>query len=125
VLDEGRNVVKTIISENIYDMQIAYTAYPNFPDTTPTNKYFSGGSSSVDMDLLLQDIRNKNLRELDITLLALTDKFGGRVSEATIKQTVPPFADLVTSYELPEGKHSYKVFSFLVELRNYNIVKEL
>jgi hypothetical protein len=119
VLATSTTAQVSVVSENIWDMQISYTAYPNFPDVTSKAVYFAGGSSSTSMTNLLIDIRSKLFKELTVNFVVLTDEYGGR-GERTL--TVPVFGDRPSDYTLPAGKFNYKMLSILIEPRNFNIV---
>lgn len=122
-LAEYSQAVYSVISENIYDMQIAYRTYENFGevalDTTmdPNYHYFAGDGSSTDRSLLLTRIRQRQLKQLDINLVSTTDEYGGR-GETSHK--IPPIGDRDT-YEMPPGKYNLKILSLVIEPRNYNI----
>ena len=120
VLTAGSGVKKGVISENIWDLQISYTAYPLFPDTSSanTNRYFAGGTSSTVFNELIDDIRNKFLKEIKITIVSLSDDYGGKGKRIL---TVPAIGDR-TSYTLPSGKYNFKVFSMALEPKNYSII---
>jgi prepilin-type N-terminal cleavage/methylation domain-containing protein len=119
VLADTTTAVVSVISENIWDMQISYAAYPSFPVATPKNQYFAGGSSSTILTNLLLDIRSKYLKEISIDIVALTDEFGGK-GERTL--SVPVIGDRASSYNLPEGKFGYRIYKISIEPRNFNIV---
>lgn len=124
VLSASSPAVKSIISENIWDMQITYTAYPIFDDTItpdtaidPTHHYFAGGSSSTILADLMADIRIKNLKKLNVFFVSLSDEFAGK---GTSHLEVPAIGDQNT-YSLPHGKYGFKLLSLEIEPRNYNI----
>lgn len=119
VLASGSTAVMSVISENIWDLQISYTAYPNFPDISSKNEYFAGGSSSTSLPNLLLDIRTKLLKELTLRLVVLTGEYGGQ-GEQTL--TVPVIGDRLSAYTLPAGKFTYRIFVQSIEPRNFNIV---
>jgi len=116
----------SVISENIWDMQISYIAYTDFAaanrQTTidPTHHYFAGGSTSSDPSALVNDIRGRLLKQMDITIIAVADFLGGR-GEIGNAGNIPPIGDNSYHY-LPERKMSYRVFSFSIEPRNFNII---
>jgi prepilin-type N-terminal cleavage/methylation domain-containing protein len=119
----------SVISENIWDMQISYIAYTNFEtaerDTTidPNHLYFTQGSAYTDtytaLPFLLEDIRARRLKQVDITIIAIADELGGK-GEMDAAGDIPPIGD--NSYNfLPDRKMSFRLFSFSVEPRNFNI----
>ena len=122
-LQDYSQAVYSVISENIYDMQIAYRTFQNFgevtPDTTmdPTDQFYAGTGTSTDYNTLLTRIRQRQLKQLDIELVSTTDEYGGR-GESSHK--IPPIGDRY-SYEMPPGKYNVKVLSLVIEPRNYNI----
>lgn len=105
-----------VVSENIYDLQLAYTAYPNWPEATGEVNYFDGVSANT-LDDLKDDLRLKRVKQVAVWVVALTDEFGG-VDEAV--NQVPALADAPAN-TLPAGKYRYKLFRFAVEPRNYNV----
>ena len=40
-------IVKGVIAENIWDMQLVYTSYPNFPDVATKDDFFTAGASGT------------------------------------------------------------------------------
>lgn len=111
----------TVISENIWDMQISYTAYTLFPDTTlgVTTEYFAGATISDELDKLLYDIRMRFLKTININMVVLTGEYEGIAGEGESIR-IPGFAN-EASYTLPKGKYGYKLMQFSVEPRNFNI----
>lgn len=117
-----------IISENIWDLQISYKAYPAFPeDITIINEYYAGGASSNSLLDLLSDIRKKFLKEINVNFVVISDVFSGK--RGVINQNVPPLADR-PSYPLPSGTtakkinyYVFKVFNLQIEPRNFNLSK--
>ena len=108
--------LKGVIAENVWDLQLAYTVYPDFA-SDPTNKvtYFNGGAGTLDD--LLPAIRAKTMKEITVSVVALTDDYPGK---GKITYKLPAIADHPAS-SLPAGKFNYKIYSFLIELRNFNI----
>jgi prepilin-type N-terminal cleavage/methylation domain-containing protein len=127
--DSGAEV--SVISENIWDMQISYIAYTDFAaanrHTTidPTHHYFAGiidgSSTSSDASALLDDIRGRFLKQMDITIIAVADELGGK-GEMSAAGDIPPIGDNSSIYSLPDRKMSFRLFSFSVEPRNFNII---
>ncbi len=108
--------VKGIIAENIWDLQLVYTAYPGFPDVSVKNDFFSSTSTGT-MDDLLTALRLKTMKELTVNIVALTDDYPG---QGSVTYSLPLLADRAAT-TLPAGKFNYKTFSFLIPPRNYNI----
>lgn len=124
-LAAGSGAEYSVISENIWDMQISYIAYTDFATANrhtaldPTHYYFAGGSiSSSDSAALMNDIRNRLLKQMDITFIAIADSLGGKGELTT--GTLPAIADN-PSPSLPNRKLSYRRFTFSVDPRNFNI----
>jgi hypothetical protein len=124
VLAMGSPAKVSIISENIWDMQITYTSYGNFTerkpgeDTTATH-YFAdptGDSYTETMDLI-KKIGNRKLKELNISIVSLSDEFSGK---GDMRHYVPSLGDQ-SPYYLPRGKYSFKILSMEIEPRNFNI----
>lgn len=112
------NIVKGVIAENIWDLQLAYTAYPNFPNVAPKNDFFTSGGSSVLADLL-NDIRSKAFKEVTVSVVALTDDYPGK---GVVSYSLPQLADHAPSASNNlTGKFTYKTYSFMIQPRNYNI----
>ena len=105
-----------VVSENIHNLQVAYSAYPNWPEETGAVHYFDGNSTATLTDLK-DDLRLKRVKQFTVWVVALTDEFGG-VGEA-INQ-VPALGDAPAA-TLPAGKYRYKLFRFHTEPRNYNV----
>jgi hypothetical protein len=124
VLDDSITVEKSVISENIWDMQISYIGYDDFAsaDRTTTiessHHYFAGGTSDVLVDLLA-DLRNRKIKQIDIEIVTLTNEYGGGGETQT---TLPQLGDRSSTDALPEGKFGVKVSSFTVQPRNFNII---
>jgi prepilin-type N-terminal cleavage/methylation domain-containing protein len=115
----------SIISENIWDMQISYIAYTDFKSANrkteidPTHHYFAGGGTSSSLTDLMNDIQNRLIRQVDITLIAVADELGGKGKMAPMGD-IPDIGDN-TSNKLPPRKMIYRLFSFSVEPRNFNV----
>lgn len=115
--DPSPDIIKGVITENVWDMQLAYTAYPSFPDVTTKNDFFTSSGSS-DPDALLTAIRSKAFKEITVNVVALTDDYPGKGS---ITYQLPLLADNANDEKTITGKFNYKTYSFLIEPRNYNI----
>jgi len=114
--DSDPNIVKGVIAENIWDLQLTYTAYPNFPDVASRLDFYTAGGSAV-LDDLLTAIRVKSLKEIMVHVVALTDDYPGR---GAVTRQLPQLADRPPE-ALPTGKFSHRTYSFLVQPRNFNI----
>jgi len=127
-LSDGSDSIKSVISENIWDLQIAYIAYENFKDADPdtdidiAHHYFAGGTTSQNAYDLLDDLRARNLKQLDFTAISITDEYGG--SGEFDERKVPAIGD-EGAYDLPSGKYNYKIVSFSLEPKNYSIIFSL
>ena len=125
-LDESSGAEFSVISENIWDMQISYIAYTNFSDadrhTTldPTHHYFAGAGTSSDASALVEDIRGRFLKQMDISIIAIADELGGQ-GEMSAAASIPAIGDN-SNTGLPNRKIGYRMFSFSVEPRNFNII---
>lgn len=113
----------SIVSENIWDMQISYTGYPDFPEITTVDNYMSDStnSSNTFMANLITALQNKEIKMVNIQFVVLTDEFGGEGDQVL---TVPAIKD-ASEYQLPRGKYSFRVYSLDIELRNYNLARGL
>ena len=114
--DPVNGPVKGVIAENIWDLQLVYTTYPNFPDVSVKNDFYTSGSSGTTADLL-EALRIKTLKEMTVNVVALTDDYPGKGS---VTYSLPLLADRPAG-TMPAGKFSYRTFSFQVEPRNFNI----
>lgn len=116
VLAAASTAAKGVIAENVWDLQLVYATYPNFPDISTRLDYFTSGGSA-DFDNLLTALRVKTLKEVTVHVVALTDDYPGK---GMITYPLPLLADRALS-ALPSGKFNYKTFTFLVQPRNFNI----
>lgn len=114
--DPSPDIIKGVITENVWDLQLSYTSYPNFPGVEDKTDFFTSSGSS-DPDALLNAIRSKTFKEITVNVVALTDDYPGK---GAIAYSLPPLADRAAT-TLPSGKFNYKTYSFLIEPRNYNI----
>jgi hypothetical protein len=108
--------VKGIIAENIWDFQVSYFCYPNFPDVSIKNTYFTASSSGL-VDDLLTDIQSRFLKEVRVAIVALTEEYSGKDKRA---EQIPAIGDR-DAYMLPLGKYDYRLFTMSIEPRNFNI----
>lgn len=125
-IDESSSAEYSVISENIWDMQISYIAYTNFADADrhtsidPTHHYFAGGSTSSDTSALMEDIQARLLKQIDISIIAIADELGGQ-GEMSSAINIPDIGDN-SNTDLPNRKIGFRMFSFSVEPRNFNII---
>lgn len=115
-LSTGSTCIKGVIAENIWDFQISYFCFPNYPDHTVRNEYFTAGATG-DFAGLLSEIRVKSLKEIVVNVVAISGKHGGK---GTFTNQVPALGDS-GSYTLPIGKYNFQVFNITIDPRNYNI----
>jgi hypothetical protein len=118
----------SVISENIYDMQIAYRTYeidPEDPETftlatpmDPNFHYFAGSVTSSDRTSLLNQLRLLRLKQLDMDIVSTTDEYGGK--DEIIYHTIPAIGDQ-DKYDMPPGKYNVNILSLIIEPRNYNL----
>jgi hypothetical protein len=132
-LDSGSGAEFSVISENIWDMQIAYKGYDdiktvNRSTTIDSNHiYYTEGTAystpSDALDALLQDIRQLHIKQLDVNILAIAEDLGSR-GETIDPTGIQPFGDnlyIGQAGYLPDRKVNYKLFSFSVEPRNLKV----
>lgn len=132
VLDpNATDVVKSVVSEDIWDLQISYLGYTAFSaadrETDPDLYYFAGTvkgkdtetiiTTSTDGDQLLLDLKNRLIKQIDLNVVTLTGKFGG---QGKADETLPIMGDRQVADQLPVGKYAVKISGFSVELRNFN-----
>ncbi len=131
-LDKDSPAEFSVISENIWDMQISYKAYADFSDKSINRKtaidsshlYFTEGSAYTDtysaLTPLMQDIRERRLKQVDVTVIAIADQLGGQ-GEALNVGKIQEIGDN-SNINLPNRKLTYRLFSFSVEPKNFNII---
>ncbi len=116
----------SVISENIWDMQISYLAYSDFPSATRSTApeadhyYFAGTGSTGVLSNLLDDIRNKRLKQMNVGIVAIMDDLAGKGTLSAIEDA-KPIGDRASN-DLPGRKLNFKLFTFSVEPRNFNII---
>jgi hypothetical protein len=126
-IDEDSSAEYSMISENIWDMQISYIAYTNFSEadrhTTidPTHHYFAGPGTSSDASALMDDIKGRLLKQIDISIIAIADELGGQGELSAAAKNIPTIGDN-SNTDLPNRKIGFRMFSFSVEPRNFNII---
>jgi type II secretory pathway pseudopilin PulG len=119
----------SIVSENIWDMQISYIAFEKDAFKTadrntapdPNHHYFAGGMTSSDLVNLLDDIRTKKLKQLDMTIVSITEELPGKGQKIKEERKIPAIGDQ-SAYYLPAGKFSYRLMTVSLDPRNYNII---
>ncbi len=124
-LSEGSDTIKSIISENIWDLQISYVGYEKFKDVAPdtpielSHHFFAGGETSTSTENLLTDLKNRRIRQLNFVAISITDDYGGR---GEFERRLMPGIGDEPPYYLPAGKFTYKIVSFSLEPKNYNTI---
>ncbi len=124
--DELNAVVESsVITENIWDMQISYVGYADFPtadrltgQTITLNKNESGNTNAV-FAVLMQDINSRRIKQIDVNILTITNAFGGIGKANTV---LPIMGDRAIAETLPAGKFGIKVSNFSIELRNFSTI---
>jgi len=116
VLGAGSAAEKSLIADNIWDMQFVYTSYPNFPNVSGKIDYFKKGSAATLTDLL-DDMRTRAFKEVTLTVVALTDDYPGK---GKVTYTIPEIGD-ENSYTIPSGKFNFRIQSQLIEPKNFSI----
>lgn len=113
----------SVISENIWDLQISYMAYDNFSaanrSSTPDRKYFYSQTSASDVNALINDLRGLKIKQIDMTVVTLTDLYGG---PGSTQASLPVIGDRYAADTLPTGKYGLKISTYSVEPRNFNII---
>ncbi|HLP61883.1 MAG TPA: prepilin-type N-terminal cleavage/methylation domain-containing protein [Candidatus Deferrimicrobium sp.] len=116
---------KSVISENIFDMQISYKTYESYQDfvnSTPSETpdpnfyYFGPTGTSSDLDALMGSIRRVLLKQVDISVVALSDDFSGKGDKINV---VPALGDEL-GYNLPAGRYGYQIYSMSIDTWNFN-----
>ncbi|MCK5056144.1 MAG: type II secretion system protein [Candidatus Aminicenantes bacterium] len=115
-LSSGSSCIKGVIAENIWDFQISYFCYPNYPDHTMKDEYFAPGSTGTNEELL-KGIRDRILKEILVSVVALSPKHAGK---GKFTNQVPGIGDC-SGYTLPLGKYNYQLFNLNIDPRNFNI----
>ncbi len=123
----------SIISENIWNLQISYILYNNFgaanQDTAidPGNQYFALPGSATDLGTLMANIRTLALKQIDIRVVSITDQLAGENSGSQNNLSVPRVFDYDKEYLSGggnvAGKYSYRIQDISVEPKNYNIIR--
>ncbi len=121
------DIVGGAIAENIMDMQIVYKAYNDFPNPTDIDRFYSiqkveGGiqnkpDDQVNNTLLFNDIRNKLMKEINISFVVKTGDYDGKEK---LKTKIPSLGDR-PAREIDE-RYTTRVYSLDVELKNYSII---
>ena len=123
-LGEGGTALLTnsnaIVSDNVCDMQLSYTFFTDFPNATPTytaldNSSYTPPSSP---ETVYSMIQKKFLKEINASIVVLTDEYGG-TGTRTLK--IPAIKNR-PGYSLPAGKYSFKIYSYIIQNKNFNIV---
>jgi len=114
---------QSIVSDNIYDMQLSYTFYTAFPNDTPNYSFFETATDPTPAAPLASEtayslIQKKYLKEINATIVVLTDEYGGKGS---LTLTIPAIKNR-PSYTLPSGKYYFKIYSYNIQNKNFNIV---
>lgn len=115
-------VTKSIVSENIFDMQISYTAWPLFPVENPKYVFLEATPPSLSdpftADNVYSMLAKKYVKQVNVTFLMLTDEYGtgGKRSLSVNAVNDRP------TYSLPAGNYNFQIITFNVQPKNFNIV---
>lgn len=114
---------QSVVSDNVYDMQLSYTFYTAFPAAAPTYTFYRytpdpALPAPYDTDTVFSLIQKKYLKEINVTIVVLTDEYGGR---GKIIRTIPAIENQ-PGFSLPSGKYNYKIYSYNIQNKNFNIV---
>jgi hypothetical protein len=114
---------QSVVSDNIFDMQLSYTFYTAVPATTPTYTFFETSTdptlpSPYDTDTAFSLIQKKFLKEINATIVVLTDEYGGK---GKFIRSIPAIKNQ-PGFSLPSGKYNYKIYSYNIQNKNFNIV---
>jgi hypothetical protein len=114
---------QSVVSDNVYDMQLSYTFYTSFPTATPKYVFFETDSDPTpaapfSSETAYSLIQKKYLKEINVSIVVLTDEYGGA---GEITREIPAIKNRA-SYELPAGKYNFKLFSYSIQNKNFNIV---
>lgn len=123
-LGEGGTALLTnsnaIVSDNVCDMQLSYTFFTDFPNDTPTYTALDNSAYTPppSPETVYSMIQRKFLKEINASIVVLTDEYGG-TGTRTLK--IPAIKNR-SGYSLPAGKYSFKIYSYIIQNKNFNIV---
>lgn len=113
-----------IVSDNVSDMQLSYTCYTSFPIVTSETTYTFLDATAPTLlppygsETVYSMIQKKYLKEINVSIVVLTDEYGGK---GTRMLTIPAIRNRA-SYTLPAGKYNFKVYTYNIQNKNFNIV---
>ncbi len=122
-------VVKGVEAENIWDLQIVYTIFPDLNDITTemdycakdpnkwTNPIENPCASDNNCPTFLNYIRQKQLKEMTIRVVVITDDYSTKTS---IANQIPVIGD-ENKYTLT-GPYKARILTISVDPRNFNII---
>ena len=122
-------VVKGVEAENIWDIQIVYTIIPDLNDLTTevdycakdpnkwTNPFENPCSNNNNCETFIDSIRQKQLKEVTIRVVMLTDNYSGK---GNITNKIPVIGD-ENQYTLT-GAYKARILTISVDPRNFNII---
>jgi len=117
------NIKRYVMASNLWDMQIAYYSYPDYPLTTSKKSFFVSGSSET-VQTFFPVMQDRLIREISIDIVALTDNYiTGKGSIGSFK--ISSLGDR-PEYPLPKNangkyKYYYKVYRMLIQPKNFGI----
>lgn len=115
----------SIVSDSIFDMQISYAFYTDFPNPTPVYTLKEASSDPTlpapyASETIFSLIQKKMLKEINATIVVLTDEYGG--SKHGLPALSVPATKNRPAYSLPTGKYRYRMYSYNIQNKNFNIV---
>jgi hypothetical protein len=116
------NIKRYVMASNIWDMQIAYYSYPDYPAVTNKKSFFVSGSSET-VETFFPVMQSRLIREISIDIVALTDDYINNSSIGSFN--ISSLGDRA-EYSLPKNasgkyKYYYKVYKMLIQPKNFGI----
>jgi hypothetical protein len=116
------NIKRYVMASNIWDMQISYFSYPDYPLTTNKRSFFVSGSSET-VQTFFPVMQGRLIREISIDIVALTNDYISNNSIGSFE--ISSLGDRGV-YSLPKSgvggyKYYYKVYKLLIQPKNFGI----
>jgi len=119
----NETVEKSLVAENIYDMQIVYHSFTGNRLENQTD-YFTRTppNQSDDYLQLLADMNSKAFKEVTIFVVTISDELPSKGITSILRTRIQPFADLLDPYLISGRKMSVRQFSFKIAPKNFGLV---